>query len=191
MSSTTVGLLLIQQAVWLLNTFKNYQGKRDFCSLRCMAWIRHEMNHETAAVVPCDSTQNTRVTDSCFSWQLCVQNFPFITALTAAVLSNRKPASTWTSRDCGCAQGHDKRNALYSINEHQKLEFSNWKFRSNGRGRLTKTNFFRCWYQKRFKICRAMTRISVTNMHRNTCPSVRKPWLLTVNTVHELQTTSQ
>jgi hypothetical protein len=75
--------------------------------------------------------------DSC-----AITSFPFITAPTAAALSNRKAASTWTSRDSGCAQGHDKRDALYFINEHQKLEFSIWKFRSNGIGRLTKTNLF-------------------------------------------------
>jgi hypothetical protein len=52
------------------------------------------------------------------------------------------PASTGTSLDSSCDQGHDKRKAMYFINEHQKLEFTNWKLRSNGVARLTKTNLF-------------------------------------------------
>jgi hypothetical protein len=128
----------------------------------------------------CDSTQNSRISDSCAARQFCAKKFFFYHRTDRGSFVLKEARITWTSRDSACAQGHDKRNALYFINKHQKLEFTNWIFRSKSIARLTKTNLFRSWYEKRGKICCCMTLISATNMHKNTCPLIRKPWLFTV-----------
>jgi hypothetical protein len=124
------------------------------CALpRCMTRISHELNHETAAVM-----HLWQYTKYSYKWQLCFKTVPSWEVFLLS--SHRRPQFCptgslrlpGTSRGSGCAQPHDKINALYFITDYQKLEFTNWQLGRNGINRLTKkSNIFRSWYQKSFQ----------------------------------------